>query len=388
MSERLYLVAAKRTPLGRFLGALCHYSAVELGSHAARAALQQSGIDGGDLDAVILGQSLPAGQHLSVARQTSLAAAIADDIPASSVNMGSLSGLKALIDACTQLKAGDGDLILTIASESASNTGFLHPAQHRHGLPSGHFTTLDLLLHDAQHTGQASLAERAEYLARRYRLSRDMQDAFVQTAQQNAVNAQENGHFVSEIAALDIHADQLREWPAEQLAKLPAVHGSISNGNRAALADGASAILVATESALRRFNLVPLAEVLGYGLGGGAAELGALAAVPAIAQALERSDCLLQDIERLEIEETFAAETLAILHELAEQHDTTFHHLSERLNPSGGALALGHPLACAGHRLVTTLCYGLARANQSLGLAAQGSGDGQGAAIILARPVR
>ena len=388
MTERLYLVAAKRTPVVRLLGAFSAHSAVELGSHAARAALQQSGIDSDDLDGIILGQSLPAGQGMGVARQIGLAAGIPEDIPAASVNMGSLSGLKALLDACAQLKAGDADLILAVASESASNTGFFLPAGLRHGQPNGHFAALDLLMHDTQHNGQGTPAERAEHLARRYRLSRDMQDAFVLTAQHNAASAQENGHFASEINPLTLHADPLLEWPAEQLAKLPALVGSITHGNRAPLADAACAILLATESALRRFSLVPLAEVVGYGLGALAPELGALAAVPAIAQALERSDCLLQDIERLEIEETSAAETLAILHELAEQHDSTFHTLSARLNPSGGALAMGHPLACAGQRLVTTLTYGLARANQRLGLAAQGSSDGLGAAIVLQRPAR
>ena len=378
MTERLYIIAAKRTPNTRILGTLSTHSAAQLGSHAARAALLQSGLDGGDLDSIILGQTLPAGQGTNVARQIALAAGITEDIPAASVNMGALSGLKSLIDACAQLKAGDADLILTIASDSASNSGFLLPASLRQGHPHGHLTGLDLTQHDAN-----PHSERAEHLARHYRLNREQQDTYAHTSRQNTINARENGHYANEISALSTRHDQILEHTAEHLAKLPALHSTISTGNRAAHADGASAIILASHSALRRHNLTALAEITGYGQSGGNSEQGALAAVPAIAQALERSGHLLPDIQRLEIEESHAADVLAILHELAAQHDTTFHTLSERTNPDGGSLALGQTPGGAGHRLVTSLTYALARNNQRLGLAAQGSGDGQGAAIIL-----
>lgn len=380
MTERLYIVAAKRTPLTRFLGAQSHHSAAQLGSHIARTVLMQSGLDGSELDGVILGQSLAAGQGVNVARQISLDAGIPEDISASSVNMGALSGMKALIDACAQIKAGDADLMLALAAESPSNCGFLQPAALRHGHPHGHFTALDLLNTDAN-----PMSEHADALARRYRISRETQDAYTHQSRQNALNARENGHFVREISAIDIGHDHILELGAEHLAKLPALYGSISAGNRAAPADGAAAMLIAGHSALRRFNLQPLVEIVGYGLGGMTGESGALAAVSAIAQALDRSDHLLADIEQIEIEENHAADVLAVLHELGEQHDAAVSDLQARTNPCGGALAFGHPLACAGQRLVTTLAYALARNNRHLGLAAQGSGDGQGAAVILQR---
>lgn len=380
MSERLYIVAAKRTPLTRFLGAQSEHSALQLGSHIARAALLQSGLDGGDLDAIIVGQSLTAGQGMNVARQISLIAGIPDDIPASGVNMAALSGMKAVIDGCAQLKAGDADLILTLACDSPSNSGFLQPASLRHGHAHGHFTSLDLLSCDAN-----PMSERADLIAQRYRLTRDIQDSYTLNSQQNALIARENNHFANEIIALNIHNDHILEFSDEHLGKLPALYGNVTVGNRAALADGAAALVLATHRALRRFDLIPLAEITGYGLSGMTAETGALAAVSAVAQALERSEHSLPDIERIEIEENHAADVLAILHELAEQHDTTFDYLRKRLNPSGGALAIGHPLACSGIRLLTTLTYALARDNQHLGLAAQGSADGQGAAIIIQR---
>lgn len=380
MTERLYIIAAKRTPLTRYLGAQSHHSAAHLGSHIIRAALAQSGLTGNELDAILLGQSLNAGQGANIARQISLAAGIPNDIPAASINMGALSGLKALIDACTQIKAGDADLILTLASESPSNTGFLQSAHLRHGHPHGHLTSLDLLDTDAN-----PMSEHADHLARRYHITRQNQDQHTHKSQSNAKSARDNGHFTREISATDSQEDHLLELSPEQLNKLPALHGSISAGNRAALADGAAALIIASHSALRRLDLQPLAEITGYGLGAQAAETGALAAVSAIGQALERSAHQLPDIERLEIEETHAADLLAILQELSEQHDTPRHTLETRTNPSGGALALGHPLGSAGLRLATTLTYALARHNQHLGLAAQGSGDGQGAAIILRR---
>lgn len=380
MSERIYIVAAKRTPLSRFLGVQAHLGAVRLGSHAARAALLQSGLDGADLDSVITGVSLTAGQSGNIARRIALDADISEDIPASNVQMGALSGMKAIIDACAQIKAGDADLILTIGCDSPSSSGFLHSAALRHGHPHGHLETLDLLLCDAD-----PMSGRADDLARRYRLSRQWQDTFALASRQNAKIARENGHFAGEISATDITSDHILDLSAEHLAKFPALHGTITAGNRAAPADGASAIVLASHSALRRFALMPLAEVAGYGMGGIHPDSGALAAVSAIAQALERSGHRLADMARLEIEESHAADVLAIVHELAGQHDTTYDALHERLNPSGGALALGHSLACAGHRLTTTLTYALARHNLSLGLAAQGSGDGLGAALILQR---
>ncbi|MDO5090634.1 MAG: thiolase family protein [Cardiobacteriaceae bacterium] len=383
MSERLYIIAAKRTPLYRPAPASGH-TALTLGIAAARAALLQSGAESSDLDAVILGQSLPAGLGMGVARQMALAAGIPGDIPASSVNMAALSGMKALIDACVQIKSGDADLILTIAADAASHSGFLLPAISQRG----HLLGLDLLLHDAQESRKFPLFHHAEQLARRTPVPRGEQDDFARASLQRAALAQENGHHDSETVQPDSSdtRDALSEH-ATPLAQLrPLIDGgSITAGNSAALADGASAILIASENALRRFGLAPLAEISGYGFGGIDPERGALGATPAIAQALERGDCRLEQIDRLEIEETFAAEVLAILRELGEEHEIPVAELLARTNPGGGAIALGHPLACAGHRLVTTLTYGLARDNHDLGLAAQGSADGLGTAILLRR---
>lgn len=383
MSERLYIIAAKRTPLFRPAAASGH-TAMTLGIAAARAALLQSGTESSDLDAVIVGQSLPAGLGMGVARQMALGAGIAGEVPASSVNMAALSGMKALIDACVHIKSDDADLILTIAADAPSHSGFLLPAIAQRG----HLLGLDLLLHDALESRKFPLFHHAEQLARRYPVPRSSQDDFARTSLQKAAIAQENGHGDIEIIQPD--SGDMRDILSEPAAPLSELRplldgGSITSGNSAPLADSASAILVASENALRRFSLVPLAEITGYGCGGVSADNGALGATPAIAQALERGDCRLEDIDRLEIEETFAAEVLAILHELAEEHEIPFAHLLERTNPYGGAIAFGHALACSGHRLVTTLAYGLARDNHHLGLAAQGSADGLGTAILLHR---
>lgn len=389
MSERLYIIAAKRTPMFRISPATSARCPIALGIAAARAALMQSGAESSDLDGVIVGQSLAAGLGMGVARQIALGAGIADEVPAASVNMAALSGMKALIDACTQIKAGDADLILTVATDAASRGGFFLPLLPRHHVPYGHVQAVDLLLHDALESRGQALYTHAEALAQDYAISRESQDDFARNSLQQAAFAEDNGRFDAEIVQPDMEdvSDDIDEAENMRIAQcLPRqTGGTVTDGNSAPLADGASAILIASESALRRFSLVPLAEIIGYGSGGVAPEKGVLGATPAIAQALERGGCRLQDIERLEIEESFAAEALAILYELGEEHEMPVHLLRARTNPGGGALALGHSLACSGHRLVTTLTYGLARDNQGLGLAAQGSSDGLGCAMLLSR---
>lgn len=396
---RIFIVAAKRTPIGAFQGSLAGLSAVELGAAAAQAAIAQSGIDRDDIDEVIVGNVLSAGLGMGVGRQVSIAAGLSADIPAYTLNMICGSGMKAVLEACAHIKAGDADAVLTVGTESMSNAGFVQPGSLRRGHKMGHIESKDVILSDgltdAFHHYHMGIT--AENIAERYHISREAQDAFALHSQRKAQQAKENGLFDAELVPLDVK--QRRETitfnddeyvradaSSERLAALkPAFSkdGSVTAGNASGINDGASSILVVSEDALSRHHLTPLAEIISYGQGGVAPEVMGLGPVPAIAQALERSNYRLSDIERIELNEAFAAQSIGVMQELAQQHEVDYAHLRDITNPTGGAIALGHPIGCSGNRIITTLVYGLLRDNQSLGLASLCIGGGMGTALLI-----
>lgn len=396
---RLYIVAAKRTAIGAFQGSLASLSAIELGAAAAKAALAQSGIDKEDIDEVIVGNVLSAGLGMGVGRQVSLASGLSDDVPAYTLNMICGSGMKVVLEACAHIKAGDADVILTVGTESMSNAGFVQPGSLRRGQKMGNIESKDLILSDgltdAFHNYHMGIT--AENIAQKYQISRKEQDEFALNSQQKAQFAKDNGLFNAEILSVEIR--QRRETISfsddehvrsdvsiERLSALkPAFdkNGSVTAGNASGINDGASAILIASEEAVKRYNLSPLAEIISYGQGGVAPEVMGLGPVPAIAQALERSNYRLADIERIELNEAFASQSIGVIKELAQQHECDYEHLNAITNPTGGAIALGHPIGCSGNRIITTLVYGLRRDKQSLGLASLCIGGGMGTALLI-----
>lgn len=399
--ERVFIVAAKRTPIGSFNGALSALSASELGAHAIQAALEQADIAPDMIDEVIAGNVLTAGTGMGPGRQAALKAGIPDSVPAYTLNMICGSGMKTVMDAASHIRAGDAEVVVACGMESMSNAAFITSGQIRRGQRMGHFPLEDSIikdgLTDAFH--QYHMGITAENIAKKFSLSREEQDAFALSSQNKAVSAIKNGDFVDEIAPVSIVNRRRQtevkqdEYPKadcsyESLQNLrPAFdpEGTVTAGNASGINDGASAILLASESAVTRLNLKPLAEVIEYGQGALAPEVMGLGPVPAIANTLNKAHLSIDDIDVFELNEAFAAQALGVVHSLAEQHNIDAPWLLERSNLSGGAIALGHPIGASGNRILTTLVYQLHRTQQDLGLASLCIGGGMGTAVILKR---
>ncbi|UJF24581.1 acetyl-CoA C-acetyltransferase [Suttonella sp. R2A3] len=399
MSQKIFIVAAKRTAIGSFQGTLANHSAVTLGVETAKSALAQSGVRAEDVDEVIVGNVLSAGLGMGVGRQVAIGAGLPHDVPAYTLNMICGSGMKAVLDACAHIKAGDAEVVLTVGTESMSNAAFALPGKTRRGHKMGNLQLADTILSDGltDAFNQYHMGITAENIAQVYNISRNEQDEFALQSQQKAQQAIESGCFEEEIVALDVvrgreHGifDQDEHVRAntslDKLATLsPAFKddGTVTAGNSSGLNDGASAIILVSEDALKRFGLTPLAEVISTGQGGVDPAMMGMGPIPAIAQALERSAYHFADIERIELNEAFAAQSLGVLYELSSQHEYDAGLLMDKTNPTGGAIALGHPIGCSGNRIITTLIYGLRRDGQQLGLASLCIGGGMGTALLV-----
>ncbi|EGU60663.1 putative acyltransferase [Vibrio nigripulchritudo ATCC 27043] len=401
--EPIYIVAAKRTPIGNFNGGLSSLSAVELGAHAMKAAIEQSGIAPDKIDEVIVGNVLTAGNGMGTGRQASIHAGIPSSVPAYTLNMICGSGMKALTDAASHIRAGDCEVVMTCGMESMSNAGFVLSGDNRRGHRMGHQTVVDTILKDgltdAFHDYPMGIT--AENIVDKLHISRQLQDEYALSSQQKAIRAQDQGHFDEEItpvtiatrkSEITIAKDEFpkRDCTLEKLGGLrPAFdkQGSVTAGNASGINDGASAILLASASAVKKHNLMPLAELVEYGQAAIEPEVMGLGPVNAIANTLRKADMSLGQIDCFELNEAFAAQSLGVIKQLSEQHDVSEHWITERSNPNGGAIALGHPIGASGNRIVTTLVYQLRRDNSEFGLASLCIGGGMGTAVIV-KPCR
>ncbi|CCN46619.1 acetyl-CoA acetyltransferase [Vibrio nigripulchritudo MADA3029] len=401
--EPIYIVAAKRTPIGNFNGGLSSLSAVELGAHAMKAAIEQSGIAPDKIDEVIVGNVLTAGNGMGTGRQASIHAGIPSSVPAYTLNMICGSGMKALTDAASHIRAGDCEVVMTCGMESMSNAGFVLSGDNRRGHRMGHQTVVDTILKDgltdAFHDYPMGIT--AENIVDKLDISRQQQDEYALSSQQKAISAQDQGRFDEEIAPVTIATrkseititkDEFpkRDCTLEKLSGLrPAFdkQGSVTAGNASGINDGASAILLASASAVKKHNLTPLAELVEYGQAAIEPEVMGLGPVNAIANTLRKADMSLKQIDCFELNEAFAAQSLGVIKQLSEQHDVSEDWITERSNPNGGAIALGHPIGASGNRIVTTLVYQLRRDNSEFGLASLCIGGGMGTAVIL-KPCR
>lgn len=399
--ERIYIVAAKRTPIGSFNGALSAVSAVELGACAMKGALEQVELSPEHIDEVIVGNVLTGGAGMGPGRQAAIKAGIPDSVPAYTLNMICGSGMKTVLDAAAHIRAGDAEVVMACGMESMSNAPFIADGQVRRGYRMGHQTLEDSIikdgLTDAFHHYHMGIT--AENIAKRFDISRLEQDTFALASQKKAAAALENGDFEAETVPVtvtvrkrqtDVTADEYPKLDCtlEGLQSLrPAfdAQGSVTAGNASGINDGASAILLASETAVKRHGLTPLAEVVEYGQGALSPEFMGLGPVSAIANTLAKADMALQDIGVFELNEAFAAQAIGVNRELAAQHQVDERWLLERSNLSGGAIALGHPIGASGNRIITTLVYQLLRTGATFGLASLCIGGGMGTAIILKR---
>jgi len=397
--EKVYIVGAKRTPIGSFLGSLKSVSAVKLASQAIRGALEQAQVQSTDVTEVILGNVLSAGLGQGIARQAAIGAGLSIDVPAYSLNMVCGSGLKAVANGMSMIQSGLAQAVVTGGTESMSNAPFLVDGVIRSGRKMGHMNFTDSMLHDGltdafegYHMGIT-----AENVAREFGISRGEQDQFAIRSQEKAIIAQDSGKFTDEIVPVvvetragveEVAEDEYinRTTTLEKMTNLRPVFkadGTVTAANASGLNDGASAIILASGQLAAAQQLPIMAEVIAIGQGGVDPSVMGIGPVPAIKKALEAANLTLADIDLFELNEAFAAQSLAVMNELAAESDESVEALSDRINVNGGAIALGHPIGASGNRILVTLLYELKRRSLTYGLASLCIGGGMGLAVII-----
>ena len=397
--SKVYIVAAKRSAIGSMLGALKDTTTARLGGEVLKAALEAANVRPEWLNEVVVGNVLPAGLGQGPGRQVAIAAGVPVEIPAYSLNMVCGSGMKAVMNAATTIAAGKADLIAAGGAEVMSGAPYLVNYKVRGGCKMGDMKMIDHMIFDAltDAYGGMHMGITAENVAERFGLTREMQDEFAIASQQKAIAAQDAGKFVEEIVPITVKqgktevefaADEYinRKTTLEKLGTLrPAFKkdGTVTAGNASGINDGASFLVLASEKAVAEYNLTPMAELVGWGQGGVEPDVMGLGPVPAIANALKDADMKLSQMEVLELNEAFAAQSLGVVKLLAEQHDLTEDEIKARTNPNGGAIALGHPVGASGNRIIVTLLHEMKRTGKQYGLASLCIGGGMGTAVIL-----
>lgn len=384
------IVSAVRTPTGRFLGALSSLSATQLGALVIREAIQRAGAPAERLDEIIMGNVVSAGEGQAPARQAAIHAGLPDDIPAVTVNKVCGSGLKAVMLAAQAIKAGDGDLFVAGGMESMSNTPYLLP-KARTGLRMGDATLVDAVVHDGLWCAfeDIHMGEEAEIIADKYHITREAQDQLAYRSHMRAHEATTAGRFHDEIVPVEIpgkkgttlveHDEPIRpDTTPDALATLkPAFRsgGTVTAGNAPGLSDGASATVVASEALARELGLPILAHITGYAAAAITPKYIFACPPRAVHKLLERTGKQMSDFDVIEVNEAFAAQVLANGQEL----DWDW----SRVNPNGGAVALGHPIGSSGSRVLTTLLYELRRRGGGQGIATLCLGGGGAVAMSI-----
>ncbi|MGE6470176.1 acetyl-CoA C-acetyltransferase [Serratia proteamaculans] len=391
--QQVVIVAATRTPIGSFQGALATLSAVELGTVVVKALLARSGVPADQVDEVILGQVLTAGCGQNPARQTALNAGLPYSVPALTINKVCGSGLKAIHLAVQAIRCGDAEVIIAGGQESMSQSPYLINGA-RAGLRLGHGQLIDSVIQDGlwDAFNDYHMGITAENLAEKYAISRSEQDQFALRSQQKTQAAQQAGHFVSEITPVEVpkpRGEPLRvasdEQPRadatlESLARLrPAFRqdGTVTAGNASSINDGAAAVLLMSAAKAAELKLPVLARIAGYAASGVDPAIMGIGPVPAARRCLANAGWSLSEVDLIEANEAFAAQALAVGREL--EWD------SARVNVNGGAIALGHPIGASGCRILVTLLHEMQRREVNKGLAMLCIGGGQGVALAVER---
>jgi acetyl-CoA C-acetyltransferase len=389
--EDAVIVSAVRTPVGSFGGQFKDVAATELGAHAVRAALERAEIAGEEVDEVVLGCVLTAGLGQNPARQVAIGAGIPKEVPATTINMVCGSGLKAVAIASQMIRAGDVDVVVAGGMENMTRAPYLLPSG-RFGARMGDAQLIDSMVHDGlwDAFNDIHMGITAENLAEQYGISREEQDEFAASSQQKAELAIADGIFSDEIVPIEVPVKggarlvDSDEAPragttADTLAKLRAAFrrddGTVTAGNASGINDGAAAIVVMSASKAKELGLRTFGTVESYASVGVEPRIMGIGPVPAVRKALARAGLQLGEIDLFELNEAFAAQSLAVLRELDID--------PERINPHGGAIALGHPIGASGGRILVTLLHEMRRRNAERGLATLCIGGGQGQAAII-----
>jgi acetyl-CoA C-acetyltransferase len=383
------IVSARRTPIGAFLGALSPLTAVQLGSAAIKAAVESAGIVPGDVQEVIMGCVLPAGLGQAPARQAALGAGVPVGAPATTVNKMCGSGLKAVMQAADQIRAGGADIVLAGGLESMSNAPYLLP-KARSGYRMGHGEVIDHMLRDGLQSpfDGKSMGCFADSTASRYNFTRAQQDAFATESVRRAMAALEGGEFDPEVTPVTVKGRKGEtviardETPGTcDIAKIasmkPAFNkdGTVTAASSSSISDGAAALVLMNAEIAAARGLKPLARVLGYASHAHEPEWFTTAPVGAIRKVLTQLGWKPHDADLYEINEAFAVVTMAAMRDIDIDH--------ARVNVNGGACALGHPIGATGARILTTLLHALRRRGGKRGIASLCIGGGEAVALAV-----
>ncbi|MCH5161756.1 MAG: acetyl-CoA C-acyltransferase, partial [Clostridiales bacterium] len=332
-------------------------------------------------------------------RQVAIKAGIPQEVPAYSLNMVCGSGMKSVINAYTSIKAGMANVIIAGGIESMSRAPMLIPATARSGHKMGNMTVIDHMIYDSLTDAYSGvhMGITAENVSEKYGITREMQDEFAIASQQKAIKAVDEGVFDEEIVPITIKGKKgdvvfaRDEYPnrttsLEKLGTLrPAFKkdGTVTAGNASGINDGASFVMLASEEAVKKYNLKPMVELIGVGQGGVDPQVMGLGPVPAIKNALSAANLTLDKLDVLELNEAFAAQSLGVVHELSEYYKVDKKAILAKTNVNGGAIALGHPVGASGNRIIVSLIYEMLHNNKKLGLASLCIGGGMGTAVVL-----
>ena len=390
--KQVYLVGSVRTPIGRFGGSLASWTAADLGVAVAKESLRRARVEPGQIQDSIWGCARQAGGGPNVARQITYRAGVPETVPAFTVNQACGSGLRAIILAAEQIMLGRARVVLAGGTESMSRVPYFAEGA-RWGMRLGNMELVDGMYRDGFNDPLSGLimGETAENLARQYEISRAEQDSYALRSQQRAQAAIESDRFMDEILPLEIKGRKSQATFArdehyrpdstiEDLGKLASVfkkEGTVTAGNSSGITDGAAALVLMSEEALKASGTEPEARLVDYEISGVAPEIMGIGPVPAVRTLLKRQKLSLGDIDLVELNEAFAAQVIAC--------DRELHFDAEKLNVNGGAIALGHPIGCTGARITTTLVHELKRQNARRGLATLCISGGMGIAVLFER---
>lgn len=389
--QDVVIVSAVRTPIASFGGALQGYGAVNLGALVIREAVQRAGIQGKQVDEVIMGNVLQAGLGQNPARQAALKAGLPVETTAQTINVVCGSGLKAVIAAAQAIRAGDAEIVAAGGMESMSDAAFLLD-QARWGQRMGHGTLVDSMIKDGLWCAfnEYHMGITAENVAEKYGISRREQDEFAAWSQAKAVAAMEKGRFKEEIVPVAIPQRKGEpvifdrdEYPragttVETLAKLkPSFKkdGTVTAGNASGINDAAAACVLMSKEKAAALGIPYLAAIKGYGMAGVDPAIMGVGQVNAVKKALQKAGIALDELDLIEANEAFAAQALAVTKELG--------FPGEKVNVNGGAIALGHPIGASGTRILVTLVHEMKKRRDKLGLATLCIGGGQGIALVV-----
>ena len=387
----IVITSAKRTPIGKFLGSLSNFSASELGKFVINSVIEECKLDKNTIDEVIMGQVLTGGAGQNPARQASMLAGIPKEKSALTVNQVCGSGLRAVSLAAQSILTNQSNVVVAGGQESMSNAH--HTINLRNGLKMGDGNIKDSMIVDGLWCAMNDyhMGTTAENIAEKYNISKDDQDQFATESQNKTENAQKNNHFNNEIIPIEIKSKKETiefnsdEFPRhgttfDKINSLKPVfkkEGTVSAGNASGLNDGSAAVILMKESKANELNLKPLARIVSWATVGVDPTIMGIGPVPAVKKALETANWTLEDLDVIEANEAFAAQSLAVSKEL--NWDLS------KVNVNGGAIALGHPIGASGTRVLVTLIHELIRSNKNKGIATLCIGGGQGIAMCIER---